>query len=578
MVPRRRGPNSVLGSGRPSVRAAKRRTGPTPGRERQARFASSSELLDVALRSHAALRCVLWETSEGQGHPRPRPPTLWWRAFSTIAASHHEVRHRLRQRRPLRFPRAARAPRAHGGGGRHRVDLDGRARRHPGGIPVEVSVRSVGQDSRARERAHPRPDPAPRLRRGGDQEAAPRHGHPDPPAAPSDLRREGGGDARRALRRARDPRHRDRVVEGGVRRPRHPVRGARRAHARSGTRHPLALEGDAGAVRGEVLPLGAARVEPEAGAEAGRADRRRRPRRVGGAPGGALRRRLLPGRPFAPHYVEAGGLRIHYVDEGPRNAAPVLLLHGEPSWSYLYRKMIPLITAAGHRAIAPDLVGFGRSDKPVRREDYTYQRHVEWMRGVLEQLELRNVTLVGQDWGGLIGLRLAAEHPERFARIVAANTFLPTGDRPAGPAFLAWRKYSQETPDFQVGGIVKGGCVTDLAPEIVAAYDAPFPDDRYKAGARQFPLLVPVTPEDPAAAANRKAWEVLRRWTKPFLTAFSDSDPITGGADRILQQAVPGAEGQPHTTIAGAGHFLQEDKGEALARVVVDFIARTSTA
>jgi len=286
----------------------------------------------------------------------------------------------------------------------------------------------------------------------------------------------------------------------------------------------------------------------------------------------------LPGHPFAPHYVEAGGLRIHYVDEGPRNAAPVLLLHGEPSWSYLYRKMIPLITAAGRRAIAPDLVGFGRSDKPVRREDYTYQRHVEWMRGVLEQLELRNVTLVGQDWGGLIGLRLAAEHPERFARIVAANTFLPTGDRPAGPAFLAWRKYSQETPDFQVGGIVKGGCVTDLAPEIVAAYDAPFPDDRYKAGARQFPLLVPVTPEDPAAAANRKAWEVLRRWTKPFLTAFSDSDPITGGADRILQQAVPGAEGQPHTTIAGAGHFLQEDKGEALARVVIDFIARTSTA
>ena len=283
----------------------------------------------------------------------------------------------------------------------------------------------------------------------------------------------------------------------------------------------------------------------------------------------------LPGHPFAPHYVEAGGLRIHYVDEGPRNAAPVLLLHGEPSWSYLYRKMIPLITAAGHRAIAPDLVGFGRSDKPVRREDYTYQRHVEWMRGVLEQLELRNVTLVGQDWGGLIGLRLAAEHPERFARIVAANTFLPTGDRPAGPAFLAWRKYSQETPDFHVGGIVKGGCVTDLAPEVVAAYDAPFPDDRHKAGARQFPLLVPVTPDDPAAAPNRRAWEGLARWTKPFLTAFSDSDPITGGADRLLQQAIPGAAGQPHTTIAGGGHFLQEDRGEELARVVVDFVRRT---
>src|SRR6266446_4688180 len=175
----------------------------------------------------------------------------------------------------------------------------------------------------------------------------------------------------------------------------------------------------------------------------------------------------LPCYAFAPHYVEVEGLRIHYLDEGPRDAAPVLLLHGEPSWSYLYRKMIPVLTAAGQRAIAPDLVGFGRSDKPVRREDYTYQRHVDWMRGVLERLDLRRVTLVCQDWGGLIGLRLAAEHPERFARIVAANTFLPTGDRPAGPAFLAWRQYSQETPDFHVGGIVKGGCVTDLPPEIV---------------------------------------------------------------------------------------------------------------
>jgi haloalkane dehalogenase len=286
----------------------------------------------------------------------------------------------------------------------------------------------------------------------------------------------------------------------------------------------------------------------------------------------------LPGYPFAPHYVEVGELRVHYLDEGPRDAAPVLLLHGEPSWSYLYRKMIPVLTAAGQRAIAPDLVGFGRSDKPVRREDYTYQRHVDWMRGVLERLDLRRVTLVCQDWGGLIGLRLAAEHPERFTRIVAANTFLPTGDRPAGPAFLAWRQFSQETPDFHVGGIVKGGCVTDLPPEIVAAYDAPFPDDRYKAGARQFPMLVPVTPEDPAAAANRKAWEVLGRWTKPFLTAFSDSDPITGGADRILQQAIPGARSERHATIAGAGHFLQEDKGEELARVVVDFIARTREA
>ncbi len=283
----------------------------------------------------------------------------------------------------------------------------------------------------------------------------------------------------------------------------------------------------------------------------------------------------LPGYSFAPHYLEAGGLRIHYVDEGTGTAAPVLLLHGEPSWSYLYRKMIPVLVAAGQRAVAPDLVGFGRSDKPVRREDYTYQRHVDWMRAVIERLDLRRITLVCQDWGGLIGLRLAAEHPERFARIVAANTFLPTGDTPLGEAFNMWKKYSQETPDFHVGGIVRGGCVTDLAPEVIAAYDAPFPDDRYKAGARQFPMLVPNSPDDPAAAANRKAWDVLRSWQKPFLTAFSDSDPITRGADRVLQQAIPGAAGQPHTTIVGGGHFLQEDKGEDLAKVVVDCIARS---
>ncbi len=291
----------------------------------------------------------------------------------------------------------------------------------------------------------------------------------------------------------------------------------------------------------------------------------------------------LPGYPFEPHYLEApdgegGSLRIHYVDEGPPDADPVLLLHGEPSWSYLYRKMIPVLTAAGHRAVAPDLVGFGRSDKPARREDYTYQRHVDWMLALVEGLDLRNITLVGQDWGGLIGLRLAAEHPNRFARIVAANTFLPTGDQPAAEAFLRWQRYSQETPEFHVGGILKGACVTDLSPEVIAAYDAPFPDDRYKAGARIFPVLVPTSPDDPAAPANRRAWEVLRRWEKPFLTAFSDSDPVTRGGDRPFQQLVPGAQGQPHTTIEGAGHFLQEDKGEDLAEAIVDFIARTPSA
>lgn len=286
----------------------------------------------------------------------------------------------------------------------------------------------------------------------------------------------------------------------------------------------------------------------------------------------------LPGFPFEPRYLEipsgdGGSLRLGYVDEGPKDADPVLLLHGEPSWSYLYRKMIPILVEAGHRAVAPDLIGFGRSDKPALREEYTYQRYVDWTWAWLDSLGLRDITLVGHDWGGLIGLRLAAEHEDRFARIVAANTFLPTGDRPPGEAFLRWQRYSQETPDFHVGGIIKGACVTELPSEVIAAYDAPFPDDSYKAGARQFPALVPTSPDDPAAGPNRKAWEVLRRWEKPFLTAFSDSDPVTRGGDRAFQSMVPGAKGQPHTTIEGAGHFLQEDKGEELARVIVDFIA-----
>lgn len=283
----------------------------------------------------------------------------------------------------------------------------------------------------------------------------------------------------------------------------------------------------------------------------------------------------LAGYPFAPHYLTVDGLRIHYVDEGGASAPTVLLLHGEPSWSYLYRKMIPVLTGAGLRAVAPDLVGFGRSDKPIRREDYTYQRHVDWLRGVLLGLDLRDVTLVCQDWGGLLGLRLVAEHPDRFARVVTANTFLPTGDRDPGPAFLAWREFSQTVPQFPVGQIVSRGCATELPADVIAAYDAPFPDETYKAGARQFPTLVPATPDDPAAPANRAAWEVLRAWTKPFLTAFSDLDPITAGGDRLFQELIPGTRGQPHTTIAGGGHFLQEDRGEELARVVVQFIRAT---
>jgi len=289
----------------------------------------------------------------------------------------------------------------------------------------------------------------------------------------------------------------------------------------------------------------------------------------------------LPGYNFEPKYVavpdgEGGELRVHYLDEGPRAAAPVLLLHGEPSWCYLYRKMVPIIASAGHRAIAPDLIGFGRSDKPAKRSDYTYQRHVDWVTAFIEAIHLREATLVGQDWGGLIGLRLVAEHPDRFVRVVAANTFLPTGDTNPGEAFLRWQTYSQETPNFHVGGIIRGGCKTELSPEVVAAYNAPFPDDTYKEGARQFPLLVPTRPDDPASEANRAAWKVLGAWEKPFLCAFSDQDPVTPGADKTFQATVPGTKGQPHTTIQGGGHFLQEDKGEELARVVVDFVAATA--
>lgn len=284
----------------------------------------------------------------------------------------------------------------------------------------------------------------------------------------------------------------------------------------------------------------------------------------------------LPGYPFEPNHIEIGaGLRMHYVDEGPRDGDPVLMLHGEPSWSYLYRKMIPVVAGAGFRAIAPDLIGFGRSDKPTERSDYSYQSHMDWLHAFLEGLDLQRATLFGQDWGGLLGLRLVAEAPDRFDRVVASNTFLPTGDRDLGEAFHAWRKFSQESPKFPIGFIVKGGCASEVSQEVVDAYDAPFPDDTYKAGARQFPMLVPSSPDDPAAPANRKAWEVLQAWEKPFLTAFGDSDPITRGADRVLQELIPGAKGRPHVTIPDAGHFLQEDRGEELAEIVVAFVRAT---
>ena len=283
----------------------------------------------------------------------------------------------------------------------------------------------------------------------------------------------------------------------------------------------------------------------------------------------------LPGYDFEPHYVEVDGLRMHYIDEGPADAAPVLLLHGEPSWCYLYRKMIPINTAAGHRAIAPDLIGFGRSDKPAAKEDYTFQRHVDWMTSFVQQLDLNDMTYFGQDWGALIGLRVAAENPDRYARIVIGNGGLPTGDRPPNEAFKLWQKFSQTSPRFDIGRLIQRATKTDLPDDVVAAYDAPFPDDSYKAGARIFPTLVPTSPDDPASAPNRKAAEVFSKWEKPFLTTFSDSDPVTKGGERFFQSRVPGAQGQPHTVIKDAGHFLQEDKGEEIAQIVVDFIKNT---
>jgi haloalkane dehalogenase len=288
----------------------------------------------------------------------------------------------------------------------------------------------------------------------------------------------------------------------------------------------------------------------------------------------------LPDYPFAPNWLEVddtegGRLRVHYLDEGPAAADPVLCLHGEPTWSYLYRHMIPVFAAAGHRVVAPDLVGFGKSDKPTERTDYTYQRHVDWLTSVILQLDLRNITLVCQDWGGLLGLRLWAEHPERFARVVVANTALPTGDQPMGAAFEGWRQFSQETPEFRTGRIVYGGTVSKLTDAEVAAYDAPFPDDSYQAGARQFPVLVPDTPDNPASEPNRAAWARLKTLDTPVLTAFGAEDKIMAGVDRVFQK-LPGAQGQPHTILPAAGHFLQEDVGPELAQLTCDFIARTS--
>ncbi len=280
--------------------------------------------------------------------------------------------------------------------------------------------------------------------------------------------------------------------------------------------------------------------------------------------------RDLPEFPYEPHYVDVPGpkgipLRMAYVEVGPPDGPTVLLLHGEPTWSFLYRKMIPPLAAAGYRVIAPDLIGFGRSDKPGAVADHTYARHVDWMDAFLQRLALEELVLFGHDWGGLIGLRLVARHPHRFARVAVANTGLPTGQIPPNQAFLRWQQYVATAPKLAIGRIVQSGCLTQLPPEVQAAYEAPFPDPTFQAGPRAMPALVPTRADDPEGQANRQVWQALERWDRPFLTLFSDGDPITRGGERPFQERVPGARGQPHALVEGAGHFLQEDRGEEVA-------------
>jgi haloalkane dehalogenase len=281
----------------------------------------------------------------------------------------------------------------------------------------------------------------------------------------------------------------------------------------------------------------------------------------------------LPGFGYPPRYADVGGVRLAYVEAGPADGEPVLLLHGEPSWSFLYRTVMPVLAAAGLRAIAADLAGFGRSDKPSEPADHSFARHVEWIRALaFDHLGLRGLTLVGQDWGGLIGLRLVAEHPDRFARVVASNTGLPTGDVPMPDVWLRFRQLVRTAPELSVSRLVQSGCQATLSPEVLAAYEAPFPDPSYAAAVRAMPELVPTTPDDPAAEANRAAWRQLAAWDKPFLVAFSDRDPITASMAPVLKDTVPGAAGLAHPVIEGAGHFLQEDAGERLGAVIAGFV------
>ena len=280
----------------------------------------------------------------------------------------------------------------------------------------------------------------------------------------------------------------------------------------------------------------------------------------------------IPDFPFEPHYIEIDDIRIHYVDEGSNDEEVILLMHGEPSWSFLYRHMIPPLIEAGFRVVAPDLVGFGRSDKPTEQSDHTYAKHVLWMTKWMELLDLQNITLFCQDWGSLIGLRMAIENQDRFKRIVLSNGGLTTGEGEMPDAFLNWREFSRSTPALPIKMILQAATTTKLSREILKAYDAPFPDESFKAGARILPSLVPISPDDPEHNTNKRAQEQFKQWNKPFLTAFSDSDPITGGGDEMWKENCPGAQGQNHTTIKDAGHMVQEDKGPEVAEVIIKFI------
>jgi haloalkane dehalogenase len=284
----------------------------------------------------------------------------------------------------------------------------------------------------------------------------------------------------------------------------------------------------------------------------------------------------LPDFPYAPSYAEIGGLRIASIDEGPRDAPVVLLMHGEPTWSYLYRWMIPPLLAAGLRVVAPDLVGFGRSDKPARAQDHSYGNQVAWMNAWLQAADLRGITLFCQDWGSLIGLRMVADDPARFSAIALANGGLPTGFGATPRAFHLWRAFARWSPWFPIGRIVNAGTVRALRDDEIAAYDAPFPTRRHAIAARRMPGFVPTSTHDPQSANNIRAWEFFAQSDKPFLTLFSNRDPITRGGHRIWQSRVPGAQGQPHAITRGAGHFLQEDKGPELAQALLAFMRANS--